>query len=77
MVVGSRVRVLKIADFLARDLPQDEFSRLQSMVGHVFVVDEIDEYGGPWVTLEIPVDADHVFTHSLMLDADEMELVDD
>jgi len=75
VVVGSRVRVLAIAEFLVRDLPPDEFSRLQSMLGQVFAVEEIDEWGGAWVEGLFPVDANHINSHSLSLASDEMELV--
>ena len=47
--VGTRVRLLKLAAFLERDLPADEWQRLQTMVGEVFEVYEIDEYGSAWV----------------------------
>lgn len=73
--VGDVVRVLKIADFLARELPEDEFARLESMVGELFAITEIDEWGGAWVELVVRQDADQVMTHGLMLASDEMELV--
>jgi len=69
------VRVLAIAEFLARDLPPDEFAHLQTMLGMVFPVTEIDKWGGAWVELEVPVDANHFQSHSLSLAANEMELV--
>ena len=75
VTVGSMVRVLAIAEFLARDLPPDEFAHLQTMLGKVFPVTEIDRWGGAWVELEIPVDANHVQSHTLSLAANEMELV--
>jgi len=74
---GSRVRVLSIAEFLARDLPADEYSRLLKMVGKVLDVTEIDQWGGAWVEMQFAEDDDHVSSHSLSLSADEMELVSD
>ena len=41
----------------------------------VFPVTEIDKWGGAWVELEVPVDANHFQSHSLSLAANEMELV--
>lgn len=73
--VGDVVRVLKIADFLARELPADEFSQLESMVGRLFPITRIDEWGGAWVELASGEEPDDVTTHHLMLSADEMELV--
>ncbi len=73
--VGDVVRVLKIADFLARELPADEFSQLQSMVGQLFPITRIDEWGGAWVEMASGQEPDDAMTHQLMLSADEMELV--
>ena len=36
--VGSRVRVLELAEFLRRDLLPDELARLETMIGEVFDV---------------------------------------
>jgi hypothetical protein len=69
------VRVLAIAEFLKRDLPADEYSRLETMLGQVFPVTEIDQWGGAWVEALFPEDADHINSHSLSLAADEMEIV--
>ena len=66
---------MKIADFLRRDLPKDEIERLESMVGGVFEVDEIDEYGSPWIMATWPQGEERRFSHSLALDSDEMEVV--
>ncbi|MEG3792191.1 hypothetical protein V1318_18895 [Lysobacter sp. CCNWLW3] len=73
--VGSRVRVLKIAEWLQRQIPANEFARLQSLVGTIQPIDEIDEWGAAWIEAEFPQSADHVYSHSLALDPDEMELV--
>ncbi len=71
VTVGTRVRVLKIASWLERDLPSEEVSDLQSMVGEVFEVFEIDQYGQPWIE---KVWQDR-HSHALALDPDEMEVV--
>ena len=73
--VGTRVRVLRISAFLERDLPPDEWTRLQAMVGEVFEVDEIDEYGQPWVSKSFPSPPGTHLGHSLALEPDEMEYV--
>ena len=73
--IGTRVRLLKIADFLRRDLPKDEIERLDSMVGGIFVVDEIDEYGSPWILATWTQGEGKCLIHSLALDSDEMEVV--
>ena len=49
VLVGSRVRVVAIAAFLERDLPPEEWECVRSMLGEVFEIYEIDEWGGTWV----------------------------
>ena len=73
--LGTRVRLLKIADFLRKRLPRDEVEQLDSMVGEVFTVEEIDEYGWPWISKSFPTGDDGCQGHSLALDSDEFEVV--
>jgi len=73
--VGSRVRLLKVAEFLKRDIPPDEWERLEGMVGEVFEITEIDEYGGAWIEkwFDGPDGSSLISNYSLA--SDEMELV--
>jgi hypothetical protein len=73
--VGTRVRVLKIASSLERDLPLDERADLHSMVGEVFQIDEIDEYGSAWIEKTWREDNGQSRSHRLSLDSDKMEAV--
>jgi hypothetical protein len=59
-------------------LPHDEIEDVRSMIGEVFEVYEIDEYGSPWVekSWHFPED-DKYKSHSIALDSNEMELVND
>jgi hypothetical protein len=50
------------------ELPGDEKDEVVSMIGEVFEVEEIDEYGQPWVRKR---------SHSVALAACEMEVVSD
>ena len=59
--------VVAIAAFLERDLPPEEWECVRSMLGEVFEIYEIDEWGGAWVQYQ---------SHSLSLESDEMELVE-
>ena len=77
MFEGSRVRVLKISAWLEREIPADEFARLQSLVGQVLPISEIDEWGRAWIWAEFPHSPGRIHTHDLALDPDEMELVED
>ena len=75
VVVGTKVRVLKIALSLKANLPSNEWDELQTMVGQVFKVTEVDEYGHPWVEKWWKEADRGSFCHSLALESDEMEVV--
>ncbi len=69
MRVGDRVRlVCLLSGNWLEELPSEEKSDVMSMIGEVFVVEEIDEYGSPWIRKS---------SHSIALASDEMELVND
>ena len=74
VVVGARVRVIEIAKSVTRDLPADEQRDLQSMLGNVFEVYEVDEHGAAWVEKLWPEGKGRERSHSLGLDPHEMEL---
>ena len=74
--VGTKVRVLELPDWLRRDLPPEGWTDLSTMVGEVFEIIEIDEYGSAWVEKVWP-DADGgSHSHSLALASHEMEIVE-
>jgi hypothetical protein len=78
VTVESRVRLVKVSESLLRELPADEVERLRSMPGEEFEVAEIDKYGSPWIGKGWSnPDEGTYHGHTLALDADEMELVDD
>ena len=72
---GSKIRVLSIPLWLRSRLPADEWANLQSMVGEAFVIDEVDEYGQPWVSKDFEDEKDGKHSHSIALDKSEIELV--
>lgn len=67
--------MLIVPNWLLEKLPEDEVENLQSMVGDIFVVDEIDEYGGVWVEKEFDLGNGKIQSRSLSLNLDEMELI--
>jgi hypothetical protein len=73
--VGTRVRVLEIPSSLLRDLPPEERQALESMIGEVFEVSEIDEHGTAWVEKAFDQLDGERHHHSLALDSHEMEVV--
>jgi hypothetical protein len=75
--VGSRVRIVRLADSLLKSLPGAEVKDLSSMIGEVFEVTEIDQYGHPWVGKGWhSADGEEYRQHAIALEAAEMELVD-
>jgi hypothetical protein len=75
--VGTRVRLLSVSGNWFDQLPAEERDDVLSMVGEVFEVEEIDEYGSPWVRKSWPdEEAGTCNSHSIALDPHEMEVVD-
>ena len=76
--VGSRVRLLSLSGNWLEELPHEEKQDVLSMIGEVFEVEEIDEYGHPWVRKSWPNEAEgKCHSHSIALEPQEMELVDE
>ena len=76
VAVGTRVRVLSLAGNWLDELPADEKRDVLSMIGEVFEVEEIDEYGQPWVRKSWPNDDEGTYhSHSVALESYEMEIV--
>ena len=74
--VGTRVRVLSLSGQWLDNLPQDEKDRVLSMIGEVFEIDEIDDYGQPWVRKSWPNQEEGTWqSHSVALEPHEMEVV--
>ena len=76
VTVGSRVRVLGIPSSWEHTLPAEEWTDVQSMVGEVFAVDEIDEWGQAWVGKSWDEGDGTTRAHSIGLEPHEMERVD-
>lgn len=76
MKVGARVRLLSLSGKWLGDLPPEEKRDVLSMIGEVFEVEEIDEYGHPWVRKSWPNEEEgKCHSHSIALERHEMELV--
>lgn len=76
VAVGSTVRLLSLSGQWLEDLPAEERSDVMSMVGEIFVVEEIDQYGHPWVRKSWPNEAEgKCHSHSVALEQHEMEVV--
>ena len=75
--VGSRVRVLSLSGEWFDSLPSEERANVESMIGKVFEVEEVDTYGQPWVRKAWPNEAEGTcMSHSVALEPDEFETLD-
>jgi hypothetical protein len=75
--VGTLVRVLSLSGGWFESLPTDEKADVQSMIGEVFEVEEIDEYGQPWVRKSWANEAEGTCnSHSVALEPSEFESLD-
>jgi len=74
--VGQLVRILKLSGDWFDSLPADEHVDVQSMIGEIFPIEEIDEHGQPWVRKSWPNEVEGTcHSHSIALEPSEMELV--
>jgi len=74
--VGARVRLLSLSGNWLDELPPDERPDVLSMIGETFGVEEIDEYGHPWVCKSWPNEAQGACrSHSIALEPHEVELL--
>ena len=78
VAVGSLVRIVNLSGDWFDRLSPDERIDVESMIGEVFTVEEIDEHGHPWVRkvwLNELEGTSH--SHSVALEPGEMESVTD
>ena len=74
--VGTLVRVVRLSGSWFEQLPPEERPLVESMIGAIFPVEEIDEYGQPWVRKSWPNDSEGTCrSHSVALEPSEMEFV--
>ena len=75
--VGTRVRLIGLTGQWLENLPGDERPAVLSMIGEIFEVEEIDEYGQAWVRKSwFDSEGGICNSHSIGLEAHEMEVVD-
>jgi hypothetical protein len=75
--VGSKVKLLSLSGEWFEELPADEKSDVSSMIGEVFEIEEIDEYGKPWIRRSWPNEKEgKCHSHSIALESHEMLLMD-
>ncbi len=74
--VGAKVKVLFIDQSIMNGLPPSEVNDINSMLGEIFEVYEIDEYGQAWVEKWWHLGEGKSYSHSLGLSSTELELVE-
>jgi hypothetical protein len=76
--IGTRVRLLNLSGAWFDQLPPDEKSDVESMIGEVFRVYDIDEYGQAWVSKEWTDEAeDGIMSHSVAPSSEEIQIVEE
>jgi len=76
--VGDKVKIVTLESSFLSGLEIEAKKKVQSMIGEIFLIDEIDEYGGAWVHKEWCNDrGDECESHGVSLSSNEMELVSD
>lgn len=73
--VGDSVRILSVDDSILNKLESDEKARVMSMIGEMFEVYEIDEYGQAWVEKWWNQGSSESINHSLGLSSNNMQVV--
>lgn len=72
---GDHIRLSSINWEGIKDLSIDEQRDLKTMVGKVFLIDEIDTDGRAWITEWLDIDNNKKRSHSLALTSNEFEKV--
>ena len=75
VLVGSRVKILALSDQFLSSLADDELAEVREMIGGVFEVDEIDEWGQAWVTKWWDAADGDLDAHGIGLSPSEMEVI--
>jgi len=75
--VGSQVRLVELPGLFLESLATDELEEINSMIGQVFEVCDIDDKGCAWIekAWHYP-EVGHCVEHSLGLASHEMELIE-
>ena len=75
VIKGTRVRILTVDAILKLPLEDEEKERIQSMLGEVLNVYEVDEQGFAWVEKWWHEGNEKSRSHSIALASEEMEVV--
>ena len=73
--VGDRVRILGLSHDFLNSLSVDELEEIRQMIGGVFEVEEVDQWGQAWVTKWWDAGDGDLDAHGIGLSSSEMEVV--
>lgn len=74
--IGSRIRLLSLSGQWLNELPSEEIADVKSMIGELFVVEEVDAYGQPWIRKSWMSSIEGICRgHSIALEPHESECV--
>lgn len=74
--VGARVKVLSIDQSIMSELTESEVRDINSMLGEIFEVYEIDKYRQAWVEKWWHLGEGKSYSHSLGLSSNELEFIE-
>jgi hypothetical protein len=72
---GDIVKIISLSKEFIRDFPSDERILIESMVGQLFKIYGVDEFGQPYVIKEWHDEHGQLQTHVIALDPHEMEKI--
>ncbi len=76
--VGVKVRLLSLSGIWYEELPIDEKDDINSMIGKVFIIEEIDDYGQPWIRKSWKNQKEGTCnSHSIAVESHEVEIVNE
>ena len=75
VIAGDRVRVRSVDQALLSSLHDEELHLVQSMIGNIFEVIEIDRYGYAIVEKQINLSDGRMLSQTMSLSSSEMELM--
>ena len=73
MEVGDRVKVCSVDQGLINSLRNEELQLVQSMIGNIFAVTEIDEFGYATVEKQVYLSDNNILLQAVSLLPDEMD----
>ncbi|MEJ2795798.1 hypothetical protein WAE56_20545 [Iodobacter sp. LRB] len=77
VTAGSAVRIMRIPPSIFNAMNAQEKEQIESMLGEIFLVYEVDQYGCAWIEKWWHKDETHASSHSLALEPSDMEVVSD